>query len=105
MLAHRALQRLAAPSLLSRCMTHRPPLVRFSDEYFKKAEKVRSKKNEEGFFAEQPKKEALPKAYIDNQKALDTALMAKIDKVPMLKNYLGNRFTLKSGDRPHLMAF
>lgn len=38
--------------------------AKFTDAYFKKAERVRSKKNEEGFFAEAPAKEALPKASI-----------------------------------------
>ena len=40
-----------------------------------------------------------------NQEAVDSELLKCIDKVPMLKEYLHERFTLKRGDRPHDMKF
>ena len=50
----------------------------------------------------QEKKE-LPAEYVANQKAVDTALLAGLDAD--LKGYLSTRFTLRDGDRPHLMKF
>jgi large subunit ribosomal protein L6e len=41
--------------------------------------------------------------YVENQKAVDAALISALDAD--VKGYLGTRFTLKSGDRPHLMNF
>ena len=40
-----------------------------------------------------------------NQEAVDAALIKCVEKVPMLKEYLHERFTLKKGDRPHDMKF
>lgn len=53
-------------------------------------------------FAEETKKE-LSAEYIADQKAVDAALLKAI--TPELKGYLGTRFTLRDGDRPHLMKF
>jgi large subunit ribosomal protein L6e len=51
---------------------------------------------------EETKKE-LSAEYIADQKAVDAALLKAIS--PELKGYLGTRFTLRDGDRPHLMKF
>ena len=40
-----------------------------------------------------------------NQEAVDSELLKCVEKVPMLKEYLHERFTLKRGDRPHDMKF
>ena len=78
--------------------------AKFEDSYFKAAEKKqRSKRDEEGFFAEEEKKTELPAEYIANQKAVDAALLSGLSEE--LKGYLSHRFTLRSGDRPHLMKF
>ena len=45
----------------------------------------------------------LSKEYIDRQKTVDEALVKALS--PELKGYLGARFTLHAGDRPHLMKF
>ena len=39
------------------------------------------------------------------QNDVDTVVKTAVDKVPMMKEYLRNRFALKSGDKPHLMKF
>jgi large subunit ribosomal protein L6e len=49
------------------------------------------------------KKKELAAEYIANQKALDTALLPALSAE--LKSYLGHRFSLKDGDRPHLMKY
>jgi len=39
------------------------------------------------------------------QVKVDSALQANIDAVELLKSYLQSRFTLRKGDKPHLMKF
>ena len=39
------------------------------------------------------------------QNDVDTKVKKAVDGVPMMKEYLRNRFALKSGDKPHLMKF
>ncbi|GFH17624.1 component of cytosolic 80S ribosome and 60S large subunit, partial [Haematococcus lacustris] len=59
--------------------------------------------NQEFFDASQAQKKELAAQYIANQKALDAALLPAVPAD--LKAYLSARFTLKDGDRPHLMNF
>ena len=47
----------------------------------------------------------LPQDKKDDQKALDAQLIKAIEGVPDLKSYLGARFSLKSGDKPHELVF
>lgn len=77
----------------------------FSDDYFKSAEKkvYKGRKSEADFFDEEPKKKELPAAYVENQKNTDAAILSALSDE--LKGYLSATFTLKSGDRPHLMKF
>ncbi|KAI3434789.1 hypothetical protein D9Q98_002847 [Chlorella vulgaris] len=77
--------------------------AKYDDAYFKSAEKKAAKQSEEGFFAEQTEKTPLPAEYVANQKAVDAALLGKLSDD--VKGYLATRFTLRSGDRPHLMKF
>jgi large subunit ribosomal protein L6e len=48
-------------------------------------------------------KKALSADYVANQKALDAALLPALSAD--LKGYLSARFTLRDGDRPHMMKF
>jgi hypothetical protein len=48
-------------------------------------------------------KKALAADYVANQKALDAALLPALSAD--LKGYLSTRFTLRDGDRPHMMKF
>lgn len=77
--------------------------AKFGDAYFKSADKKSGKQSEEGFFAEKAEKAALPAEYVANQKAVDSALMGKLSDD--VKGYLSTLFSLRSGDRPHLMKF
>lgn len=77
---------------------------KFDDSYFTAAEKKqRTKPSEEGFFEQEEKKTELPAEYVANQKAVDAGLLSALNDE--LKGYLSTRFTLRSGDRPHLMKF
>ncbi|KXZ42930.1 hypothetical protein GPECTOR_110g222 [Gonium pectorale] len=80
-------------------------LSKFTDSYFAAAEsKKKAKKGEKEFFsAADAKKKDLAQEYIANQKALDAALLPALSAD--LKGYLSTRFSLKDGDRPHLMKF
>ena len=50
-----------------------------------------------------PEKAPLAAEYVSNQKALDAALLPALSAE--LKGYLSSRFTLRDGDRPHMMKF
>jgi large subunit ribosomal protein L6e len=56
-------------------------------------------------FADCPQLHAqeLPADYIANQKAVDDGLLKAISED--LKGYLKQTFSLKNGDRPHLLKF
>lgn len=47
--------------------------------------------------------QSLPAEYIQNQKTVDAALLKSLSAE--VKGYLGTRFSLQSGDRPHLLKF
>jgi hypothetical protein len=48
-------------------------------------------------------KAPLSAEYIANQKEVDAALLKALS--PELQGYLATRFTLRDGDRPHMMKF
>lgn len=73
------------------------------DAYFKAAEKKQKKSGEDEFFETPTQKKALPAEYVENQKKVDSVLLSSLSAE--LKGYLTARFSLKSGDRPHLMKF
>merc|ERR1712032_48502 len=65
---------------------------KYDDSYFKGAKEETGKKE-------------LSADYLANQKAMDTALTPIIGKTKDLEAYLKAHFSLKDGDRPHLMKF
>ncbi|XP_010557777.1 PREDICTED: 60S ribosomal protein L6-1-like [Tarenaya hassleriana] len=79
---------------------------KFDDKYFAKVAEKKKKKGEGEFFeAEKEEKNVLPQEKKDDQKAIDAALVKAIEAVPDLKSYLGARFSLKQGDKPHELKF
>ncbi|KAI9814414.1 MAG: hypothetical protein M1827_003270 [Pycnora praestabilis] len=74
------------------------------DGYFAR-EKIEEKKGEEAFFkqGEKPEKKKPSSARASDQKAVDKALLATIKKEPHLIQYLGSNFSLRKGEKPHLM--
>ncbi|KAK9051607.1 hypothetical protein SSX86_028234 [Deinandra increscens subsp. villosa] len=79
---------------------------KFDDKYFgKKAEKKTKKGEGEFFEAEKEEKNTLPQDKKDDQKSVDAALLKSIEAVPDLKSYLGARFSLKAGMKPHELVF
>ena len=77
----------------------------FTDAFFAKPKKDRSKSvDAAAFFGKQEAAaKVLPEAYTAAQAALDKALTAAMGEE--LKGYLQSRFSLRSGDKPHAMAF
>jgi large subunit ribosomal protein L6e len=75
--------------------------TRFTKNELKNASEHRLKQVEEGKAAEGKFKEELKAA----QKAVDGKLLDNIKKVEHLKGYLGTRFTLSNGSRPHELKF
>ena len=75
-----------------------------NDKFFIKVFVKREK--EEDFFAdEKTKKERITNERKTAQNDVDTQVKKAVDEVPMMKEYLRNRFALKNGDKPHLMKF
>ena len=78
---------------------------KFNVAYFAREKLSRKQRAEANFFNEdQPKKE-IKAERIEDQKNIDKALLAEIKKTPLLKQYLAATFSLKSGDKPHLLKF
>ncbi|CAN8304820.1 unnamed protein product [Cochlearia groenlandica] len=79
---------------------------KFDDKYFGKVVEKKSKKGEGEFFeAEKEEKKEIPQEKKEDQKNVDTALIKAIEVVPELKTYLGARFSLKQGMKPHELVF
>jgi large subunit ribosomal protein L6e len=79
---------------------------KFDDKIFaKEAEKKKKKSEGEFFESEKEEKKAYPEGKKEDQKAVDTALIKAIESVPELKAYLGARFSLKAGMKPHELIF
>ncbi|KAM7263064.1 hypothetical protein ACFE04_000747 [Oxalis oulophora] len=79
---------------------------KFDDKYFAKEEKKRNKKTEGEFFeADKEEKKTYPEGKKEDQKAVDTPLIKALEAVPDLKAYLGARFSLKAGMKPHELIF
>lgn len=55
--------------------------------------------------AEAPEATVTSPARLAAQKAIDTVLVAAIGKEKLLKEYLGQKFSLKKSDKPHLMKY
>merc|ERR1711934_373712 len=74
-----------------------------NDAFFKKP-KTQKKKDDELFY-EKEKESSVDESRKALQKQVDTGVLAAVAKTPLLKEYLGSKFSLKKGDKPHEMAF
>ncbi|KAK8959511.1 60S ribosomal protein L6 [Platanthera guangdongensis] len=78
----------------------------FTDKLFAKEKERRKKKTEGEFFeAAKEEKKVIPQERKDEQKGVDDPLLKAIDAVTDLRAYLGTRFTLKDGMKPHELKF
>ena len=67
--------------------------------------KIERKKEEDFFEDNEKKKGRITEDKKKLQNEVDTVVKKAVDEVPMMKEYLRNRFALKNGDKPHLMKF
>merc|ERR1712167_416139 len=74
-----------------------------NDAFFMKP-KTQKKKDDELFY-EKEKESTIDDSRKALQSQVDTALVAEISKTPLLKAYIGSKFSLKNGQKPHEMTF
>ena len=74
------------------------------EELFKRVN-IEIKEEKDFFVEEKTKKERVTEERKKAQNDVDTQVKKAVDEVPMMKEYLRNRFDLKNGDKPHLMKF
>lgn len=83
--------------------------AKIDDGYFARKRDTPKKTEDSAFFqGEAQLSEAAKKAIAEKrqtQSTFDTALIANIKNVEHLKSYLTKRFSLRSGQLPHLMKF
>lgn len=78
---------------------------KFNVEYFARDAKLSKKEKKEAqMFPENTSKEVKAER-VEDQKVVDKALLAEIKKTALLKQYLASSFSLKNGDKPHLLKF
>ena len=75
-----------------------------NDKSFSKIE-IERKKEEDFFEDGKKKRERITEDRKKLQTEVDTAVKTAVGEVPMMTEYLINRFALKNGDKPHLMKF
>lgn len=81
-------------------------VAKFNVEYFAREKLSRSaKKSANDLLNETPAKKEIKSERIEDQKIVDASLLSEIKKTPLLKQYLSTSFSLKSGDKPHLLKF
>mmetsp|Transcript_17470 Transcript_17470/g.24243 ORF Transcript_17470/g.24243 Transcript_17470/m.24243 type:complete len:243 (+) Transcript_17470:87-815(+) len=78
--------------------------AKINDSYFKKTAE-RKKKTEAEFFAKEAEQHKPAATKVEDQKAVDKALLEVIKKDKLVGQYLASRFSLSSKDRPHEMKF
>jgi len=80
-------------------------IEKVSGEGYFTAEKKKEKAGEEAFFkqGEKPAKKPVATARAEDQKTVDKTLLANIKNEKFLREYLQSSFSLRKGDRPHLM--
>ncbi|ORZ40016.1 ribosomal protein L6e-domain-containing protein [Catenaria anguillulae PL171] len=81
-------------------------LAKFDDAYFKKVNAPAAPKTAEAFFEDtKAVLSELPASRIADQKNVDKAILASINKVPQLAKYMAGTFSLSNGQIPHLLKF
>jgi large subunit ribosomal protein L6e len=78
---------------------------KIDDAYFARVSSD-STEGEDEFFANDAAKPAVVSdARKADQKKVDAAILKSVEATPLMKNYLGSKFSLKKHDRPHKMVF
>ncbi|KAL3765021.1 hypothetical protein ACHAW5_004280 [Stephanodiscus triporus] len=76
------------------------------DSYFARAAAPSGGAEEEEFFEKDAAKAAIVSdVRRADQKRVDAAILKVVDATPLMKNYLGSKFSLNKYDKPHKMIF
>lgn len=78
---------------------------KFDVSYFTREKKAKNAATEEEFFGDKKEKKEVKAERVTDQKTVDAALLTEIKKQPLLKKYIATAFSLKNGDKPHLLKF
>merc|ERR1711871_84878 len=79
--------------------------AKLNDDYFKRPKKESKKKSEDEFFASEEAKPELSAERKEDQKKVDSPLLALVKKTEFLKPYLNAKFSLTNGQAPHELIF
>jgi large subunit ribosomal protein L6e len=84
-----------------------PGLDKVDDQFFSRKVAVKRNATKLSDFVEdaQKKRERVTEERRNAQNTVDTEVLKSVRSVPLLKEYLQNRFSLKNGDKPHLMSY
>jgi len=84
-----------------------PGLDKVDDQFFSRKVAVKRNTSKLSDFVEDPqkKRERVTDERRNAQNTVDTEVLKSVRSVPLLKEYLQNRFTLKNGDKPHLISY
>jgi len=84
-------------------------LDKVDDKFFRKKspkkDASKEKKSEEKFFNTEKVKNVIDESRKETQKKVDALLLPEVKKEPLLKHYLGSRFSLTRHQYPHLLKF
>ncbi|ETV83811.1 hypothetical protein H257_04428 [Aphanomyces astaci] len=80
-------------------------LPELNDASFAKEKKTHAKKSEDEFFAQSSTTAIVSEQRKKDQKAVDAALLKKINATAHLKHYLNAKFSLTKNDRVHELKF
>lgn len=78
---------------------------KYDVSFFASEKKDKNAATEEEFFGDKKEKKEVKAERVAAQKEVDAALLAEIKKQPLLKKYIATSFSLKNGDKPHLLKF
>merc|ERR1711906_78406 len=78
---------------------------KFDDAYFARVSSGDAE-GEDEFFANDGAKAAIVSDQRKaDQKTVDSGVLKAVEATPLMRNYLGSKFSLKKHDRPHKMIF
>merc|ERR1712003_248756 len=76
-----------------------------NDEYFTRVTPDSAEGEEEFFENDEPKPAVVSDQRKADQKTVDASILKIVESTPLMKNYLGSKFTLGKYDKPHKMIF
>lgn len=75
------------------------------DAYFARTASSSTEGEDEFFANDAPKAAVVSDSRKADQKKVDASILKVVESTPLMKNYLGSKFSLTKYDRPHQMIF